>query len=504
MKRRIGFIFCCSLAAVIGVTFYVGCGSSESSTTTLSIGPTAGITAPTTVGSSRQVEAFTSIASNLEFNPRFDLQGDSTGCGSGVDLDTQLTQITDAAKAANLTATETALANFSTVSTYRAACYGPTWTDNATGSSVNRPSGDLGIVYATASSTDTTACVACQVEALLSSGPDLGNRLVKVVAYAGALLSHNSVSLPAAGATVDLLDATVLTTRRPTISGITFSVFKLSRLTDRDGHAIYKLVLTFTDSASKSGSLTVYHEAIAADNSEFKGLVTGTLPHTPTMGGSGNARGVSFVYHLQSSIYKFQYKTAANRETATTDFFNTSSIVDFSKRAAFGEDGHYILGYFDKTNNNGVLHYAWQAGASDGSVRAFSVNVAAGTKGSRTGTGYFGFGAAMSSVAASGAPWMTKMHCNWLNGLSSGPSITKAQKQSMTEGTTGFTASSSSINFAPTNDCNAASWTVSGATDSFLNGSKSTTANDLVALPAASDFSYNFATAGNEPTFTIP
>lgn len=476
-----------SIVAAFAI-IYVGCGDDNvASDTSILSGPGRGVTSPTSTSTT---------TTSITKGGRFDLFGDSAGCGDGLSISAQLTDIGKAADPANLTATATSLANFHSANSIRAACYGANWTDNATGSSVSRPGGDLGIVYASASDTDTTSCVSCQVSALTSSGPGVGNKMIKVVAMGLAALKSAGKSLPAAGSSENVLSLL------PAVTGITFSKFTVQRLTDRDGHAIYLTDIEFT-AASKTGAFKVYHEQLKSDNSEYKGLVTGYLPYTPTSG-SGTHRGVSFVYHLESNAYKFSFRTAGNRNTASTDFF-TDGIVTFSK-AACGEDMHNILGYFDLDDNGGALHYAWQAGDGDGATRTFAANVPNGTAGSRTGTGWFGFGAQMTSLTASRAvPWMTKMHCNWLNQLGSGPSIAKVQKQTIKESGGKFIVETSSINFAPTNSCDAASWTVSAATGAtFLEGSKSTSANDLVAPPTASDFMYDFSVAGNEPSFTIP
>jgi len=477
-----------SLGGVALLAFvYVGCGSTNSGANlSMGIGPLAGIFSPTTSAATRR-------------NPMA-LLDRGTGCGDGKSLEDQIEDLTIAAKLEALTTTATSLANFSDPGNFRPYCFGPSWTDNATGSSVPRPSGDLGIVYASASNTDTTACVSCEVNALISSGPGLGNRLIKVVALGVAALGSKGKSLPAVGVTENVLTSGGF----PTINGASFTSFTIERLADRDAHALYLTKFAFTNASGKPGSVTLYHEQLATDNSEFQGVLYATLPHTP-ISGSGDTRGISFVYNLQGGIYKFSFKTGANRATASNDFFDsTTNTVDFTKTTANQEDMHYILGYFDSVNFGGTLHYAWQAGPTDGSARTFAVNIPNAAKGSRTGTGYFGFGAAMPAITATGVPWMSKMHCNWLTGGGAGANIAKVQKQVMTDATGDFVASSSNINFAPADTCDNASWSVTAAEASFLTGGRTTAANDLVPAPTAGDFSYNFATAGNEPSFAIP
>ncbi len=500
-----------------------GCGSSSSSTSLTEAMGLVGITSPTGRSSS------SSISKKLAFNPidamvglvndvqpkakkGFSLYGSPT-CGDASDMATLLTELATAqTQDTALTAAE--VESFSTELSCRAACYGPGWTDNATGSSVNRPTGDLGLVYATKSATDTEACVSAEIGALVQSGPGLINRYLKVQAMFLKELSEQGVALPAVGGQVDLISYLNVASNTA-ITGITFNTATIDRLDDVGGFEMYKTAFTFTRTDStgngETGSVTIYHHQLATDNTSFEGLVQATVPHQESMGGTFRKRGISFVYKKDGDVYTSSFRTAANRSTTSSDFFGTNGLVDYSK-AAFGEDGHYILlqqnlNTTGTNANRASIHYAWQAGQGDGATRTFAASIPTGTAGALTGTGYFGFGANISNntnIVSTNAPWMSKMHCNWLNALSSGPSVTKVQKQTMTQTSGVFLATTSLINFAPTNDCNAASWTVSGADASFLNGAKSTTTNDLVTAPTSSDFAFDFTASGAEPTFTIP
>jgi len=381
-----------------------------------------------------------------------------------------------------------------TVTSYRANCYGPSWTDTATGVSVARPSGDLGMIAANASTTDTTACAAAELNSLVGGAPQFANKLVKLQATLIAALQTAGKALPSVGASVDALAL------MPAITGFTFVTASLARLTNNAaGKPVYKTAITYTDASSKAGTVTIYHTPTNDANSNFSGLIQAVLPYTATGGGAGTKRGLSMVYSQTDGILTYALDTAANRTTDSSDFFSaTTGRVDFSK-GAFGEDGNRIIASFDSTTLASTMHYAWQAGSGDGAVRAFAVNIPAGTEGSLTGVGYFGFGAAISALTDDvSTPWATKMICNWV-GVSKA-SIAEIQGQTFTQSGGKFTAATSKIDFAPTDTCAAASTyviTSSQPTD-YNNAARSgtkllTTVGALGIIPAVT-----------VPTYTLP
>ncbi len=399
------------------------------------------------------------------------------------------------------------LASFTTGKVdYRASCYGPGWTDDARtpgGATVNRPTGDLGIASATADgTTDTTACSVAELKALMGGYPDLMN---KILTFQAALITAEykaGKSLPAIGGELDGK------TDLGTITGVTVTSAKLQRLdNDTDGNAVYKTTILGTETSSgKDIKIYIWHTPQNADNTKNKGLVQALLPHTATMGGAGDQKGLSMVYSVDAGTYTFLLKAAANRATASEDFFNaTTGQVDFTKTTAFGEDGHVMLAKYNPTTNLGTVHYAWQAGQADGATRTFSINVPAGTEGALTGVAYFGFGsdiASLTTTSAGGSSiWGTKMYCDWLQGLSGGTAQSgKLQKQVLTQNTSGvFEASTNKIYFAPAPNCNAtATWTVTAATPSSLNGARTTLTNDLATYTA------NDVVSVTAPTFSKP
>lgn len=383
------------------------------------------------------------------------------------------------------------------VNSYRAPCYGPSWTDDATGSTVNRPSGDLGIVDVAAGPGDTMACAPAQLNSLVGGAPQFANKIVKLQATMIAGLRKGGKALPAIGASVDAL------ADMPAITGITLSKAKLTRLANRasDGFSVFKTEFEFTDASSKTGSVTVYHTPLNDANTNYIGLLQAILPVTTTSNVAGH-RGLSVVYQEVDGVIKYALDTAQNRSTDSTDFFSTTTgRVDFTK-AAFGEDGNRIIASFNTVTNATTMHYAWQAGSNDGSVRAFAIDIPAGTEGSLTGVAYAGFGAAMTALTDDvSTPWMTKMYCNWLNGLANGTSVAKVQGQTFSQAATGkFSAVTSNIAFAPTDTCQkSGTFAVTNSQPDAFNGTKTVTAHSLVSVGAMGAIS-----AVTVPSYPLP
>ncbi|MEK7396437.1 MAG: hypothetical protein AAB116_05830, partial [Candidatus Poribacteria bacterium] len=72
------------------------------------------------------------------------------------------------------------------------------------------------------------------------------------------------------------------------------------------------------------------------------------------------------------------------------------------------------------------------------------------------------------------------MHCNWLNNLASGPSVTKVQEQTFQQDANGvFIPSNSKLDFAPTDTCvKAGAFTISNAAPTFFNGNRTVSTHE--------------------------
>ncbi|MGK5089063.1 hypothetical protein WDW86_16015 [Bdellovibrionota bacterium FG-2] len=388
-----------------------------------------------------------------------------------------------------------------------ADCFGPAWVDNtANGGGGGRPVGDLGIVYDTASNTDSTPCAAAQLNALMSGTPQFANKLVKMQATLITALGAAGQALPAVGASIDGLSV------MPAVTGVTFTVATLERLADvtADSTAVYKTTFAYTNTSGGSSAVTIIHNPKNANNTDFVGYLKATIPEGTTSGGNGPPparvassvayRGISLIYQQTGDVLTFALDSAQNRETSSADFFSTTSgRIDYSKDA-YGSDANKIIATFNQTTGASTMHYAWQAGRADLATRTFAVSVnAAGA-----GTAYFGFGADIASITdTTSSLWADKMFCDWLGaiglktpGATSFPVssyVTKLQKQTFSKDAAGlFTiaGADSLIDFAPVVSCNGtftvtASTSPGSTTPSYLLGAHTVTTNELVAIPAA-------------------
>ena len=168
------------------------------------------------------------------------------------------------------------VANFMTVnnSTYP-PCYGTAWTDTATGTSVNRPSGDLGITYPQATATDTTGCLAAKLNALVAGYPQIANKLI---------LLHSILALAAETAGTTFVEDVEndLTSSMPTFTGFTVSSAKLTYLGSTTGTDFnpetYKSAFAVSDSSSRTGTATIWFTKNNEAGTNYSLLVQADLP----------------------------------------------------------------------------------------------------------------------------------------------------------------------------------------------------------------------------------
>jgi hypothetical protein len=508
-----------AILATTSITLTLGaCGSSDATTAAISdlnalaaAMPTIAVTSPTAASSSGSARLQFQRKSTLVARTQYHLGrllmpsvvADATSTETIKPVGEMLDELKEDIAAADPTAMAAKIGNFS-ITQGHALCYGPGWQDNATGSNTNRPTGDLGLVYATASATDTTACAAAELNALVAGAPQFVNKIIKLQATLVIALNKAGKELPAVGASLDGLALL------PTLSGVTLTAATIERLADdANAYPVYKTKFEFTTNIG-SGEATVFHSPKDAENVNFKGLVQAILPHSSAMGqATGTKRGLSMVYDQSDGVLSYALDTAANRSTASSDFFSTSTgRIDYSK-AGFGEDAHKILASFNQNTNQATMHYAWQAGSQDGAVRAFAVGIGAGTAGSLTGVGYFGFGDAVSAVTdTTSTLWAEGMFCNWLD-FQGRTLLAEVQGQTFAQNATTsvFEVVTNKINFKPVNSCTGADYTVSNAqaaggsasgSVTFLNGTRSGT-KDLTTPQALGTVPEVVA-----PTYTLP
>ncbi len=389
------------------------------------------------------------------------------------------------------------VANFMTVnnSTYP-PCYGTAWTDTATGTSVNRPSGDLGITYPQATATDTTGCLAAKLNALVAGYPQIANKLI---------LLHSILALAAETAGTTFVEDVEndLTSSMPTFTGFTVSSAKLTYLGSTTGTDFnpetYKSAFAVSDSSSRTGTATIWFTKNNEAGTNYSLLVQADLPMQAST--TSEHLGISVIATKQDGVVTYVVESGENRGTAKAAVFSsTTNRYDFTD-SGFGQNGNKIIASINETTGVQTMHYAWQAGEADGASRALAVQIDA-TAG--TGYGYFGFGDSIETLSdiTTTEIWAEKMFCNWLNQLSRGSSVTNVQGQSFLYDATAavYQASASKYLFAPTDTCQAASsYTVSTSSFTTIEGSKTITTHDLTTVTTLGTVS-----GVTVPTYTIP
>lgn len=358
--------------------------------------------------------------------------------------------------------------------------------------------GDGGIAYSTASSTDTTACMAAAMNAMMAGHPRYLNKMLKLISVMLSAGNHAGKTLPAVGETVDAL------ANMPTIDGLTLTKASFGRLSDdASGNTVYKSEVEGT-AGTATLDITLYHSPLNADNSNFKGLFQIVRPHTSTM-----MAGQSVVYEQQDGVLRLAMRGCANQNTASTDFFSsTTGLLDFSKTAC-QQDLNQIHASFNNTSGASIMHAAWQAGTGDGASRVTEIATTGNTEGS-TGVGIFGYGKSINGTGSfagplpdnTSTPWASRMYCEWLNSLSGGTSINYVQKQGMTLTGGKWVVSSDNWRYAANGTCitNDTAWTIANHPLSAVN-STSMSGPTSLALVAPST-----VTIGNVsvPTYTLP
>jgi hypothetical protein len=480
---------------IITLTLFlaVRCGSSDPAATTNPfsvVAPSLGVSSPTSTGSAtvaslKRNNGVVTAAMSLPFirtlvglflsNEKKSLAAEDTERPTDFKRPDQMAVENESDFKQSPDVVAAKIGNLGIINKFRAQCFGFGYSLNlnnagtATGSTRAVLGGDAGILYSTASDTDTRPCSVAEVDALIASQPGVFNKVFKMIIAMLAKANAEGETLPAIGETV--------TVTMPTVTSATFTKATLERLADgTDGFAVYKIVIQGTI-GGKTLDVLLLHSPHDATNTNYAGFGRAVLPYTSTFGG-GEARGLSIVYSVESGVNTLMVDSCANRATTSTDFFNsTTGRVDFSKGAC-GEEIHKMISTYDKSTHAGTLHYAWQAGGTDGAARIFEA-----TTDGTNGRAFVGFGAAIASITDStSTPWGTKFHCNWTNGTAMSPSVTKVQKQTFSlSSTTGeYTVAVDNIAYHASDSCDSSvSYTVSSA-PTFFGTSKSASTNVLV------------------------
>ncbi|MES2205736.1 MAG: hypothetical protein V4525_02940 [Pseudomonadota bacterium] len=353
-----------------------------------------------------------------------------------------------------------------------APCYGPTlnYINHPDGSGANSgqlPAGDLGLWNETVSSSDTTACIAAQLNRNIYAASQQVNMGVMVLA------GLRAVSLASTGTPVSTGQVRDLTTKMNDLaisSSISFNSAALAR--DSTGDIwTYLVDMTYTDSSNKVSQIqfTLAHTRGAGANFPYNGLMTYKISDSVNAGNCPITAGTTErnVVHVGTLKYnrinaesmEVNHRSGqycgglANLPTNLVDGdgqLNPSATYDSVSGKGWGDDFSRFAQVYNPQTGEGKYVYAWQAGFGDGNSRIFGVNINT----NQTGEGYFGFSDAIMTTTGE----IKGMICNWAGPGNSHVPVLYVQRQALAWNSTlskweVATTGGSDIRYAPTNSC---------------------------------------------------
>ncbi len=373
-------------------------------------------------------------------------------------------------------------------------CYGPELTITGThpdgsipGGSQNLPTGDIGIW--TASEADGQACLAAKINSEFKGVTGKIDFAMLTMASVFCVANNSGVTLPAAGATLDL-SPTIATAYDSEDSESAFDpiTVNLTRESDTaEGNAVYSLAVTGNmvnnDESTNPVTFSMRHIPKDASNSTYQGLiqmtiVTADIPST-NCGAGDHTVGMSTLYEKASGTdLRVDFRQGVFcGEPGNEVVFDADGLADktnykssgcpggdSSDTSGWGDDFSEVVMNLNPSTGYGSIIYAWQAGRCDGNTRVFQATLSAdgGEEGAEGGCGYFGFG---DAIVEDQTPAISGMVCNWTApgaGTMGNKTVQElVQRQCVTRasGATNFSSISSqlAVTYAPTNSCDQSS-----------------------------------------------
>ena len=343
----------------------------------------------------------------------------------------------------------------------------------------SHPGGDSGMLIASEAATGE-ACAAATMNGFVNYASQ-GLRISQELFAASLCLANVAgESLPAAEG--DELDLKAILAAEITAVDITsFAITNAGE--NSDGDPVYTIVATGTNASKAFSIISSNAKGSSSSIGNVHGYFDISADATP------DYFGFSVDYSISGSSVSLTYRSAQNRSTSTSDFFDTAGTLDYSKAAdGAGEDLFYIKmkGKSSEGAKDGAMVFAWQAGDSDTHARVFQADVA-----SSAGTGYFSYGNILrgSGVDATKFGEMQGMICDWFLTTTgaithvtqaSTTNLNKAQKQTFTLTDGMFVANVSTITYFPHTTCNG------HATYNFLVGTNSAAPTTTIPVTNAS------------------
>lgn len=334
-------------------------------------------------------------------------------------------------------------------------CYGPavdyvqhpdaTVSDPTSG---QLPTGDLGL-WVEDEPGSNTACAAAKLNELVAKAAynvDLAVGSMTMMVCAAAMLDRE---LPTqSGEKLDLGNA---------LGSVSNSSFKVKTAvielaTLSNGHTAYKTHLEAKDNNDQPIELSVTHDA-----EDDSGVLLIRTTESGGDGAGGDPRGTSVVYSISDTSLQYKMVSARSQHQGQANSLRdgdsdiaTTSTGEVSLHS--GQDIHVMIANMNPSTGDGSLAYAWNAGGADDHYRTLNVSTS-GT----TGRAYYGY--VPSPAAASETINLDLSHadagmiCNWAGPGNQHQTNEKVQYQALSLTSGEWTATTSNIVYAPTNDC---------------------------------------------------
>ena len=318
------------------------------------------------------------------------------------------------------------------------------------------PGGDLGIWISTEESTGE-ACVSAKMNQLIADLSAKEDSALLLAASMVCLANVSGKSLPSAGGAAVDLTTELNSAVQLSSSSTSITAASLSRLSDQDSHPVYQFSISATQ-ASLALDIHLKHMPTNSDNSLYRGSLSVSLLGMNS--GDERQKNAYLVlgYERTSDDIRMQLEHAGTRDSIA-DAITEAGAIDWAKVQASGgvnsANLQHALFKIDPSTGLGSVSYSWQAGGADGASRVFNAYTAA-DGGSVSGCGFFGFGDGYTTAGAADNS-IGKFICNWAGPGNSHVGVAdKAQKQCMTQDSSGLFVPNplkENITYAPSNSC---------------------------------------------------
>jgi hypothetical protein len=346
-------------------------------------------------------------------------------------------------------------------------CFGPsiTLSSGVDGGVTSYPGGDRGVMFQ-----NNVAGEACTAAKISNSVDAYTSRVDKATGLAAMMICYARQSgneLPGDGETLDFMEFQSNFPASSNSFPFTFTSASMKRDgSTSDDRPIYETSLAFSEAdamnPSKEIKLTIRHVPVNNANTLYKGR----LQMIENQSGQ-NKNVISITYDkTETSVLRLEGRMIGQPSTMSDSLVfgeNGEAVLPTSNTG-----GTYAIFNINTSDGTGKIATAWVAGTASEKTRSFVAEVAA-SSGTKSGCGYFGFGASLQELiqaresalpATRTLPFINSFTCNWAgNNQMFYPNL--AQRQCMTQNadTGRFVETVGNWEFSPQASCSGAGFT---------------------------------------------